>query len=239
MRPKRLIIAFVLAMALGPAVAAAGPACRPPTDLAPAPALARPPGEIQKGVVIVSQLLAINWTPEWCRTNGQGITAQRMDCDRPAGFTLHGLWPNGVGKPYPRYCEPVGGLRPATVRRMYCRTPSAELLQHEWAAHGACGWTDADAYFAQAARLFDRVALPRIETIAPGDLTAGAVRRAFMARNRWLKADMIFVQTDRSDRLTEVRLCYDARFRPAACIGGTGTPDAAHLQLTPSATGAF
>ena len=133
-------------------------------------------------------LLALNWTPEWCRSGGSGATAKEMECDRPFGFTLHGLWPNGLGKPYPRYCRPVGGLDAATVRQMYCRTPSPTLLQHEWQAHGTCAaWPTAQAYFGQAARLFDQLKMPKIETIAPGGLTAGAVRAAFVARNPWLK----------------------------------------------------
>jgi ribonuclease T2 len=122
---------------------------------------------------------------------------------------------------------------------MYCRTPSPELIQHEWAAHGACSWTDPQAYFARAAQLYDRIARPPIETIAPEALTAGAVRRAFMAKNPWLQPTMIYVQADREQRLTEVRLCYDLAFKPRACIGGAGAPDTQALHLTPSLTGAF
>jgi len=184
-------------------------------------------------------LLSINWTPEWRRTNGQGITAQHMECRHPFGFTLHGLWPNGIGKPYPRYCTPVGQLPAAIVRRMYCRTPPPELLQHEWQAHGGCGWTDPDKFFALAARLYDRIAMPRVEDIAPGALTAGAVRRAFEGKNPWLRPEMIYVQTDRDDRLTEVRICYDLKFRPSACLGGNGAPDRVALKLTPSLSRAF
>ena len=50
----------------------------------------------------------------------------------------------------------------------YCRTPSAELLQHEWQAHGACAWPNAAAYFADSARLFDHVVLPKVEAIPTG-----------------------------------------------------------------------
>jgi len=34
-------------------------------------------------------------------------------------------------------------------------TPSPSLQQHEWAAHGTCGWDSPEAYFAQAARMWD------------------------------------------------------------------------------------
>lgn len=237
MRLPPLILAAAMTAASLPAHAA--PACSPPAGLAPAPTITPPSDEIVRGVTNAYYLLALNWTPQWCRTVGVGATAQKMECAQAFGFTLHGLWPNGVGKPCPRYCNPVGGLDAATVRRMYCRTPSPELLQHEWQAHGSCGWTDPKAYFAQGAQLFDRVAFPKVETIATDRLTAGAVRAAFIARNPWLTAGGIFVQTTRTAELTEVRLCYDLRFRPAACPEGTGAPDRARIRLAPSRSGAF
>jgi ribonuclease T2 len=239
MHCKRLALAFVLAAMLPAGAALAEPACLPPADLAPFQDRPPPADEVQRGVVIVEYLLSLNWTPEWCRTNGEGITAQKMECGHPFGFTLHGLWPDGQGKPYPRFCNPVGGIDAGTVRKMYCRTPSPELLQHEWAAHGACGWTDARVYFGQSAKLYDRIVMPKIEAIAPDALTAGAVRQAFMARNPWLSADKIYIQLDKGQRLTEVRLCYDLAFKPAACLSGTGAPDPVHIRLTPSATRAF
>ena len=231
-------LALALALLAGPALAAA-PTCAPPADLAPAPPLTPGADEVVSGVTIAHYLLAISWTPQWCRTTGEKGTEQKVECGQPLGFTLHGLWPNGEAPPYPRYCHPVGGLQTAMVRQMYCRTPSPELLQHEWQAHGACGWTDPQAYFAQAAKLYDHVVLPKIEAIPPADLTAGAIRAAFIARNPWLKREDIWVQTHRSGHLTEVRLCYDLRYQAGACPGGIGAPDATHVLLAPSKTGAF
>ena len=80
---------------------------------------------------------------------------------------------------------------------MYRRTPSAELLQHEWQAHGACGWTSPTAYFGQAAKLYDQVAQPRLEDISPPDLTAGAIRGRFIGKNPGLRPDGIFVAASR------------------------------------------
>lgn len=230
---------FAAVLLMSGAARAAAPACSPPADLAPAPALTPQASEVVSGVTIAHYLLAISWTPQWCRTIGEKGTEQKIECDRPLGFTLHGLWPNGEAPPYPRYCRPVGPLDISMVRHMYCRTPSAELLQHEWQAHGACAWPDARAYFAQAARLYDKVAVPRLEDIAPGQLTAGTIRARFMARNPAFKREDIFVAATRSDHFTEVRLCYDLKYQPGACPGGNGVPDGAHLQLAPSRTGAF
>ena len=122
---------------------------------------------------------------------------------------------------------------------MFCRTPSPTLLQHEWQAHGACGWTDPKAYFGQVARLFDQLKLPKVEAIAPDRLTAGAVRTAFVAANPSFAPQDVFVQTARDNALAEVRLCYDLKFKPTACPGGNGAPDGVHIHLAPSRTGAF
>ena len=237
MRLPSLILAAAMSAASLPALAA--PACLPPANLAPALVVTPPAGEIVTGVTNAFYLLALNWTPQWCRTMGVGTTAQKMECAQAFGFTLHGLWPNGAARPYPRFCRPVGGLDTSTVVEMYCRTPSSELLQHEWQAHGSCGWSDPRAYFSRAAKLYDRVVMPKIEAIAPDALTAGAVRAAFIGRNPWLRADGIYIQATRSQELAEVRLCYDLKFSPIACPGGTGAADGIHIRLAPSRSGAF
>jgi len=227
----RFALAFaLLALAAGPAAAG----CIVPKDLAPAPAYAPPANEVQADVQIAFYLLAITWTPEWRRINGQtpATTPTLDEARRPQGFALHGLWPNGKAPPYPRYCRPVGPIDAATVRRMYCRTPSAALLQHEWEAHGSCSWTDPKAYFAQAAKLYDAVKLPRIEDRA--GLTAGQLRQALVAGNPWLSPAAVFVAADKERRLTEVRLCYDLAYKPAVCPGGNGAPDDLALSLTRS-----
>jgi ribonuclease T2 len=228
---RSLLLAAALAGLATSALAA--PACHLPKGLAPAPVEPVRPEEVVSGVPVAYYLLAITWTPAWRRINGQTpATTPPLDpAPRPQGFALHGLWPNGKAPPYPRYCRPVGTIEARTVRAMYCRTPSAALLQHEWQAHGACAWDEPTAYFRQAARLYDRVALPRIEGRA---LTADELRHAFMARNRWLPGEAIYVQADRDGRLAEVRLCYDTRYRPAACPGGVGAPDERPLVITGS-----
>jgi ribonuclease T2 len=238
MRLKSLILAAGLAGAAAPALA--GPACAPPAALTPAPALSPRDDEAVKGVTVAYYVLALNWTPEWCRSGGSGAAAGEMECARPFGFTLHGLWPEGARPPYPRFCRPAGALDTATVRRMFCRTPSAVLLQHEWQAHGTCAaWATPMAYFDQASRLFDGLKIPRIEGLAPGRLDAGALRGAFVRSNPGLRGDEIFVQASRAGALTEVRICYDLTFQPTACPGGNGAPDHLRLDLAPSHTGAF
>jgi ribonuclease T2 len=205
-----------------------------------APALTPRPEEIVKGVPVAYYVLALTWTPEWCRSGGSGATAKEMECARPLGFTLHGLWPDGAHPPYPSFCKPAGALDPALVREMWRRTPSAVLLQHEWQKHGTCAaWPDAKAYFGQSAKLFDRIVLPKVETWAAHDRAAGNLRAAFIDENPWLRPETIFVAATRRMELTEVRLCYDLAYKPAACPDGNGVPDDVLIHIAPSRTGAF
>ncbi len=242
-RPTPIVVALILAaLAAAPGAPswAAIAACRAPADLTPAPALTPRPDEVVSGVPVAYYVLALNWTPEWCRSGGSGAASSEMECSRPFGFTLHGLWPDGAHPPYPRYCHPTGQVDAATVREMFCRTPSSVLIQHEWQAHGTCAdWSDPAAYFGQAAKLFDRIALPKIETLPADKLTAGAVRAAFIAHNPWLTSDEIWVQASRAGALSEVRVCYDRGFKPMACPGGAGAKDPVRLTLAPSRSGAF
>ena len=238
MRLSTLILTAALGAAAAPALAAA--ACAPPAGLTPAPVLTPRADEVVSGVTVAYYVLALNWTPEWCRSGGSGASAKEMECGEAHGFTLHGLWPDGAAPPYPRFCRPAGQLDVATVRQMYCRTPSAVLLQHEWQAHGTCAaWPDAKAFFAQSSRLYDALKIPRIERLKPGGLTAGDVRAAFVTANPALKPNELYVQSNRAGALTEVRACYGLTFQPAACPGGNGAPDHVRLDLAPSLTGAF
>lgn len=233
MRPLLLLAAAALILGLA-APAFAAPRCELPKGLAPAPVEPVDPRDVVSGVKIEFYLLAITWTPEWRRMNGKtpAFSPAIDEARRPQGFALHGLWPNGKGPPYPRYCRPVGTIPAATVREMYCRTPSAALLQHEWQAHGACAWDRPEDYFRDAARLYDRIVLPRVE--GRSSLTAGELRDAFAKANRGLPRTAVFVAADPEGRLSEVRLCYDTAYRPAACPGGFGPPDERRISLTPS-----
>jgi ribonuclease T2 len=220
-----------LAIASPAGLASAEPirACVVPRDLTPAPASPPPAREIVRDAPTASYMLALTWSPEWCR-------ARRGDADAPGqcelnhlGFVVHGLWPNGAGGRHPRYCGPAPVLSPATVRANYCMTPSARLLQHEWAAHGTCGWATPEAYFGKAQALWRQIRTPDLTRAA----TASDVRRAFVRRNPQIPVDGIYIKVASGNRLEDVRLCYDLNFRPARCQGGFGAPDRARIRITP------
>src|SRR3546814_2354157 len=98
-----------------------------------------------------------------------------------------------------------------------CMTPSAQLLQHEWAKHGTCMSPHPAAYFRAAEILFGAVRFPDMKALAASPQTAGSIRRAFAEVNPGIAAPMIAVAADRKGWLDEVRLCLGARMRPQRC----------------------
>lgn len=228
------LAAALCSMFPGQTLAATGPSCAIPREVRPARAVPPPAREVSRGVPIASYMLSLTWSPEWCRSRANAPGA-RMQCrDNKFGFVVHGLWPNGAGKTHPRYCGPAPALSPATVRANLCMTPSPELLQREWAAHGSCGWNAPEPYFAKAAELWRGINVPPLAFPTGAATTVGDVRSAFTARNPQLKRNALFVKVGDGNRLQEVRVCYDLRFRPAACAKGVGAPDHVRIRIQPT-----
>lgn len=239
MRPLIPILATLLLSACGQAPApqalaeADGAACAVPTDVQPAPVQPAPPHEIVRDARTLSYMLALSWSPEWCRTHADAEEGQAQCRDNRFGFTVHGLWPNGEGKRHPRYCRPAGALPLATVRQHFCMTPSARLQQHEWAAHGVCGWSSPDEYFQAAERLWRQLEVPNLRTLPP-QATAGDLRQVFVAANPRLSRESLYVKVASGNRLEDVRICYDLKFQPTACAS-LGAPDHVRLTIEPIA----
>ncbi|RYF93767.1 MAG: hypothetical protein EON95_07725 [Caulobacteraceae bacterium] len=119
----------------------------------------------------------------------------------------------------------------ATVAKTFCMIPSARLQQHEWAAHGVCGWDSPEAYFGQASALWHALRKPDLTTET---LTAGALRDAFAAANPGLPREAVSIATGPEGQLREARLCHDLAFKPVACAArARGAPDDAVLTITP------
>jgi ribonuclease T2 len=131
---------------------------------------------------------------------------------------LHGLWPDGEGKSWPQWCAPAPVLPSRTIAAHYCATPSAQLLQHEWAKHGTCiAGATPESYFGQSNRLFHALRFPDMATLARPGLTEGAFAQAFAAGNPGLDAEDIRLNLDKEGWLQEVWLCLDTAFRPMRC----------------------
>lgn len=204
-------------------------ACHLPVVVTPAPELTPPASEIVRGAPTAFYMLALTWAPEACRGKADDPDFALQCRANTFGFVLHGLWPDGVDGRHPRYCAPAPAIPAATVRKHLCMTPSPASLQHEWAAHGTCGWASPEAYFTDAAKLWKSVRLP----LMPATLTAGQIRDAFVRANPGVRHDGVYIKTVNDNRLMDVRLCYDLRYRPMACQGGLGAPDSTVIHVTP------
>lgn len=190
----------------------------PPRPVADLPSASQP----QRNLPIGSYTLAITWSPQFCRTGGF-TPAARFQCGsgNRFGFTLHGLWPDGVGKDWPQYCAATTLLPPATIKGMMCATPSAQLLQHEWAKHGTCmGITPAE-YFGKSSRLYAKLRYPDMNALSRGPLTVGQFTAAFAAANPGIPADAVRVTATRG-WLDELWLCLDTKLKYERCKPNTG-----------------
>ncbi|PZQ63221.1 MAG: ribonuclease T [Phenylobacterium zucineum] len=226
--PHLAFAATALWLAVAAPAAAQAPTCRLPQSVTPAPERPPPRGEVSL-TRADHMVLAVTWSPEWCRTHARDAGAGLQCRQNSFGFVLHGLWPSTRDGDHPRYCRPAPPLAPATVRANLCMTPSIELLQHEWAAHGTCGWPTSAAYFEQASTLWNRLSRPTPRN----GMTAGELRTAFVRANPGLPHDAVNVRVASGNRLLEVGVCHDLAFRPAACPRGVGTPDKVVLKVTP------
>lgn len=218
-----------LALLPAPALAQAHQ-CSLPDRIRPLEA-PRPDGPARR-LPIAGYTLAVTWSPEFCRT---GRDPQGMQCSLRSGhfgFVLHGLWPE-ARRGYPQWCSLTPRPSPALLRQHLCMTPSARLLEHEWAKHGSCMVRTPQAYFRAAAALWRSIAWPDADRLSRRpDLTVGDLRGEFVAANPDWQAGQVGIVLSRSGWLQEVRLCYGRNFMPARCPRNKiGAPDSAALKI--------
>ena len=196
-------------------------ACEAPARV-PVPRVEKPPrGEPARSPKIGGYLLSMSWSPQHCaRVRNPKAARDRFQCSGESGrfgWVLHGLWPEAGDPGYPQWCRPAKIVPQPVLKKHMCMTPSAQLLQHEWAKHGTCMSPHPAAYFRAAEILFRVVRFPDMTRLAAAPQTAGSVRRAFAAVNPGVKETMIAVAADRDGWLDEVRLCLGPRMKPQQC----------------------
>jgi ribonuclease T2 len=216
--PHRLAVT-ILALALPAAVRAQALQCALPDSIASPHAEGPSQREPRRLLPIGGYTLALIWAPEACHNRSDNIDSA-FACGRGNrfGFTLHGLWPDGEGRDWPQYCGAAPILSEPLIRRHLCATPSAQLLQHEYAKHGTCMGVPPAAYFARSTGLYARLRYPDMRALAGRrDLTARQFATAFARANPGLSADTIRLNVNRRGWLEEVWLCLDTRFASRAC----------------------
>lgn len=169
-------------------------------------------------------VLALSWSPGFCAR--EGIRKQRSQCDigERNGFVVHGLWPQYASNGYPSECAPA----PRYPSRMALRAaegvfPEEGLARHQWRKHGTCSGNTAVDYFRDVKRAREMVSIPDAyrDLDQPMRSSVMELKRAFVAANPRLSADMIEVSCSRG-ALQEVYICFskDLRgFEPCADMG--------------------
>lgn len=231
---RRAIIAG-MATLLAPAVASAQAlSCTVPSRIDrphPDEASEREPRRL---LPIGGYTLALTWAPEYCHGEHGSSAAQECGGGNRFGFVLHGLWPDGVGREWPQYCRTTPLLPEAVIRTNLCATPSAQLLQHEWAKHGTCmAGLDPAAYFRRSTGLYARLRYPAMDALSRTQgLTVGRFAQAFAAANPGLPASAVRVTVNRRGWLDELWLCLDRRFAWERCRADSGgAPADASLKI--------
>ncbi len=224
----RIAAALVL---LAPSIAhAQAYRCVPPERVALPVEAPKPDGPVRR-VPIGGYVLAVSWSPEYCR----GDTASMQCSGRQGrfGFVLHGLWPEARKGPPPQWCSVTPRPSPQTVRAQLCMTPVPHLIEHEWAKHGSCMSKTPERYFAVAGVLWRGLSWPDADRLSRReDLTAGDLRRAIASRNPGWRPEHIGLLVNERGWLRELRMCYRRDFMPTRCSRfNAGPPDSAPLKI--------
>lgn len=169
---------------------------------------------------VTGYTLSLSWSPEFCRTRGNDRSHTRQ-CSGKQGkfrFIVHGLWPEGNASSWPQNCPTRKLVSPAEARRNICMTPSASLLAREWAKHGSCMVSAPETYFKVTRTLWGSLRWPDFNALSRRNgLSAGDIRKAFAATNRYWKPEHIGLKINGRGWLTEMRLCYGKNFMPTRC----------------------
>ncbi|WP_176597590.1 MULTISPECIES: ribonuclease T2 family protein [Sphingobium] len=232
-----LKVAGLLLLLAAPGTALAQAAqCSPPTQ-PPRPRPDLPNADQPRRLLpIGGYTLALTWSPQYCAdARGRGDAFQCGGRSGRFGFTLHGLWPDGAGKDWPQYCRATDLLPRPVIRQNLCSTPSAQLLQHEWAKHGTCMTTKPELYFNLSRALYQSIRYPDMTGLARRKtLSVGQFAQAFAAANKGMRADMMRVTTTRDNKLSEVWLCMDKTLEFARCPAHQGgVSNKARLRIAP------
>lgn len=195
-----------------------------PARFVPRPALELPqPNQIRR-TAIEGYVLALSWSPEYCRgrMRDQGARFQCSGEIGDFGFILQGLRPEAKGTNYPQYCRTVGVLPRQTVSDNICLSPSPQMLQHQWAKHGSCMSKTPEAYFGAARLLFNAIEFPDMARLSREPergtrLTAQVLADRLADLNDGLPANAITVKTNKKGWLEEIRICLGRDFKPRRC----------------------
>jgi len=173
-------------------------------------------------------VLAATWQPAFCeprphRPECQGLTPERADARR---FSLHGLWPQPIGRAYCGIAQPDRtaaesgdwrrlprpDLSTATRAQLEQQMPgtAGNLERHEWAKHGSCYGTDAETYFRHALALLAQLNVSQVQRLFESNigkrLRAEEVRAAVARTFGPGSGERVRLECDQDGLITELRI---------------------------------
>ncbi|MFI0395647.1 ribonuclease T2 family protein [Paracoccus jiaweipingae] len=163
-------------------------------------------------------VLALSWSPSWCRDTGDGRGAAQCAAGRKTDFVLHGLWPQ-YERGWPRDC--------ATAERDPSRRDSQAMADimgsgglawYQWKKHGRCSGLSGPGYYAAMRAAWQGLVLPPVFVDLPRDIRIppAVIEDAFIEANPALTRNGITVTCDGPD-LQEVRICLTRDLQPRDC----------------------
>lgn len=163
-------------------------------------------------------VLALSWSPSWCRAEGDDRGAEQCDPDADLGFVVHGLWPQ-YEEGWPEFCR-THARDPSRreTRAMADVTGSAGLAWRQWRKHGRCSGLDPADYFATLRAANAAVARPEALRALDSEvrIAPAVIEAAFLEANPELQPEGVTV-TCRDGLLREVRICLTRDLSPRAC----------------------
>lgn len=163
-------------------------------------------------------VMALSWSPTWCKLEGEARGSEQCDADRDLGWILHGLWPQ-FHQGWPSYCV-TGERNPSRgdTAAMADIMGTSGLAWHQWNKHGRCSGLSSDDYYALSREAYGQVVRPEVfrRLEDPVKLPAKVVEQAFLEANPVLEPDMITI-TCNSGRIQEARICLSKDLDPVPC----------------------
>ena len=163
-------------------------------------------------------VMALSWSPNWCRLEGDAKGSEQCDADKDHGWILHGLWPQ-YHQGWPSYCPTT---KRAPSRRMTAEMAdimgTSGLAWHQWKKHGTCAGLEATDYFALSREAYGRVIRPEVlrKLKDPISLPATLIEQAFLQDNPELEPDGITI-TCKQGYIQEARICLSKSLDPVPC----------------------
>jgi ribonuclease T2 len=162
-------------------------------------------------------LLSLSWAPTWCGQDASRASSAECARGRHIGFIVHGLWPEAAQGKSPEFCGEAGRVPNSTVKIALPLMLSANLIQHEWAAHGTCSGLNSFDYFTALVQVRGMVQIP-VQLNADAELTKtpADIELQFATANPDFPKGAFRTACTRG-QFEEERVCFGKDLKPRAC----------------------